>query len=75
MAQSVIVELNLPKDWRNFRLPPALQDRLQDLLDRQDRDGKLPARERREAEALVELVDMLTLMKARIAEVGRGKSA
>jgi hypothetical protein len=67
MAQAVVVELDLPKDWRKFRLPPALHDRLQELLDRQDREGKLSARERREAKALVELVDMLSLMKARAA--------
>ena len=44
---------------------PALQDRLQELLDRQDRDGKLSARERKEATALTELVDMLSLMRLR----------
>jgi hypothetical protein len=67
VSQSVVVQLDLPKDWRKFRLPPALHDRLQDLLDRQDREGKLAPRERREAKALVELVDMLSLMKARAA--------
>ncbi len=65
MAQSVLVELELPKDWRRFRLPPALQERLQELLDRQDIDGKLSARERREATALTELVDLLSLMRLR----------
>lgn len=65
MPQSVQVKLDLPNDWRNFRLPPALDDRLQELLDRQDQKGKLTPRERREAKALVELVDMLSLMKAR----------
>lgn len=65
MPQSVLVELELPKDWVEFRLPPALDDRLQDLLDRQDREGKLSRRERREAEALTQLVDMLSLMKLR----------
>jgi hypothetical protein len=45
--------------------PPALADRLQQLLDRQDHDGKLSRAERREAEALVELTDMLSLMKLR----------
>ena len=64
MPRSVLVELNLPRDWQKFRLPGALHDRLQDLLDRQDREGKLSQRERKEAKALVELVDMLTLMKA-----------
>jgi hypothetical protein len=67
MPQLVSVELSLPKDWRQFRLPPALHDRLQELLDCQDRDGKLAPRERNEAKALTELVDMLSLLKARAA--------
>jgi hypothetical protein len=65
MAQSVLVQLELPKDWRRFRLPRALHDRLQELLDRQDHEGKLSPRERREAAALTELVDLLALMKLR----------
>ena len=65
MRQSVLVELDLPKDWRTFRLPPALNDRLQELLDRQDQHGKLSPRERREALALTELVDLLSLMQLR----------
>ena len=65
MAQIVSVELDLPKDWQSFRLPPALDDRLRELLDRQDRDGKLTPHDRREAKALAELVDMLSLLKAR----------
>jgi hypothetical protein len=65
MSQSVFVELDLPKDWRRFSMPPALRGRLNELLDRQDRNGKLSIRERREAEALTELVDILALMKLR----------
>ena len=75
MARSIFLELHLPKQWQKFRLPRALNNRLQDLLDRQDREGKLPARERKEAEALVELVDMLTLMKAQVVENGKGKKS
>ena len=74
MAQSVLIEVELPKDWRKFQLPPALHDRLQELLDRQDRTGKLSAKERREASALTELVDLLSLLKlrAKLAADGRG---
>lgn len=70
MPQSVLVELELPKDWAEFRLPPALHDRLQELLDRQDLEGKLSKRERREANALTQLVDMLSLMKLRAQRAG-----
>jgi hypothetical protein len=61
----VLVEPDLHQDWKRFALPPALQDRLEELLDRQDREGKLARRERREAEALADLVDMLAIMKSR----------
>jgi hypothetical protein len=71
MAQSVFVQMELPKDWRKFRLPPALQDRLRELLDRQDEDGKLSRRERHEAAALTELVDLPALMKIRAGLAAR----
>jgi hypothetical protein len=64
---TVLVELDLPNDWRKFKLPPALHMRLQELLDRQDHEGKLSAKERREAAALAELVDLLSLMRLRAA--------
>jgi len=70
VAQSVLVEMTLPKDWASFHLPPALDDRLQELLDRQDREGNLSRRERREARALTELVDILSLLKARAHQSG-----
>jgi hypothetical protein len=74
MQRSVLVELELPKDWRRFRLPPALHQRLLELLDRQDLEGRLSARERREAAALTELVDMLSLMRLR-AELAKRRRA
>jgi len=61
-----MVQLDLPKDWRTFRMPRGLQSRLQELLDRQDQTGRLSRRERQEANALVELVEMLSLMKLRV---------
>jgi hypothetical protein len=70
---TVLVELDLPSDLRRFRLPPALHDRLQELLDRQDRLGKLTMKERREATALTELVDMLSMMRLR-AELAASRS-
>ncbi len=71
MSQSVLVQLELPRDWKRFRLAPALHQRLQELLDKQDRDGRLPLRERKEARALVELVDLLSLMKVRAQVAAR----
>ena len=67
----VLVELQIPQDWHSFRLPRALDARLQELLDRQDREGKLNRAERQEAKALTELVNMLCLMKLRAKRPGR----
>ena len=67
----VLVELDIPKDWKQFRLPPALNARLQELLDKQDLEGKLCPAERKEAKALTELVDMLSLMKLRADRAAR----
>ena len=60
---TVTVELELPEDWQALQLPEALHERLQDLLDGQDEQGGVSSQERREAEALVQLVDMLALMR------------
>lgn len=67
----VLLELDLPQDWGKFRLPAALNARLQSLLDRQDNEGKLSLNERREAQALTELAEMLSLMKLRAERVSR----
>ena len=61
----VLIELDLPRDWKEFKLPAALNSRLQSLLDKQDQDGKLSRSERQEAKAITQLVDMLSLMKLR----------
>lgn len=71
---TVTVELELPEDWQALRLPEALHERLQNLLDLQDEQGSLSSQERREAEALVQLVDMLALMRLR-AEAAQKRSA
>lgn len=66
MSKAVTIQLDLPRDWRTFRLPRGLQTRLQELLDRQDQTGKLSRRERQEANALAELAEMFSLMKLRV---------
>jgi hypothetical protein len=71
MSKSCLVELTLPKDMKSFRLPPAVQARLQDLLDRQDEGHKLTAAERREAEGLASMVDMLSLLRLRAERAAR----
>ena len=66
---SVTLQLELPGDWGQFRLPSALDARLQALLDRQDKEGSLSETERHEAEALSDLVDMLALLRLRAERI------
>ena len=41
MSQRVAIELEVPEDLARFRLPPGVDARLRELLDRQD--GGIPA--------------------------------
>ena len=63
MVASLVVEL--PEDLVRFRLPSAVNDRLQSLLDRQDAGGELSAGERAEATGLVDLAELLSLLRLR----------
>jgi hypothetical protein len=65
MARSVVIELEIPRDLKQFRLPRGVDRRLQDLLDKQSREGKLSRAERQEAEGLVNLAEMLSLLRLR----------
>ncbi len=65
MSQQVLVKLELPEDLAHFRLPRGVDDRLQGLLDRQDRGEELTPDERREAKGLVDLAEFLSLLKLR----------
>lgn len=71
MAQSVTIELEMPGDMKQFRLPKGVNRRLQELLDRQSRDGKLTRAERQEAEGLVNLAEMLSLLRLRAERAAR----
>jgi hypothetical protein len=59
------LQVDLPADLAQFRLPDAVAARLQDLLDRQDCGQALTAQERDEAEGLVNLAEFLTLLRLR----------
>jgi hypothetical protein len=71
MSQVVTIELDLPEDLAQFRLPTALNARLRELLDRQGSGTPLKETERREAEGLVELADLLTLLRLRAEGAAR----
>ena len=61
----VAIELEIPEDLSRFRLPPGVQARLQGLLDRQDEGATLTTEERQEAEGLVNLAELLSLLRLR----------
>jgi hypothetical protein len=65
MSQHVLIEIELPTDLEQFHLPEGVQQRLQDLLDRQDSGNALTPAERREAEGLVNLAELLSLLQVR----------
>ena len=65
MSQHVLVELEVPTDLGRFRLPQGVNVRLRELLGRQDRGEALTAAERAEAEGLVDLSELLALLRLR----------
>jgi hypothetical protein len=65
MTRNVLIELEMPDDLERFRLPAGLHQKLQELLDRQDHGEILTARERQEAEDLVNLAEMFSLLRLR----------
>ncbi len=64
-------QIEVPEDLSQFELPGAVNDRLQSLLDRQDHGEQLTTQERREAEGLVDLSELLTLLKLRARSASR----
>ena len=62
---TLTIEVDLPSDLARFRLPEAVAARLHALLDRQDSGQDLTASEREEAEGLVNLAELLTLLRLR----------
>ena len=69
MAEPVLIELEMPSDLSRFNLPEGVQQRLQSLLDKQDQGKGLTPAEREEAEGLVDLAELLSLIKLRARRV------
>ena len=74
MAHTIQLRLHAPGDLGKFRLPSGVQRRLSELLDRQDQGTALTSAERSEAEGLVELAEMISLLKAAGSSVGRPRA-
>jgi len=65
MPQNILIDLEIPADLEQFKLPKAVDERLQSLLDKQDSGEDLTPAERMEAEGLVNLADLLSLLRLR----------
>ena len=62
----LVQTIEIPIEIAHFRLPDAVQARLQYLLDAQDAGRPLTSQERLEAEGLVELAEFLSLLRLRV---------
>jgi hypothetical protein len=65
MSRTMAIQLEVPDDLARFHLPDGVQHRLNSLLDQQDRGQPLSDDERREAEGLVNLADLLSVLRLR----------
>jgi len=70
MPQCVQFEIEVPDDLARFHLPSGVQHRLKELLDKQDGGRPLDGDEKSEAEGLVELADLLSLLRLRAERNG-----
>ena len=70
----LLVEIEVPTDLDNLRLPQGVKERLQELLDRQDRGQSLTPAERAEAEGLVDLAELLSLLRLRAQRIWQERS-
>lgn len=64
-SAKVQLEIEVPADLARLQLPEGVDRRLQALLDKQDGGTPLSPDEQAEAEGLVELADLLTLLRMR----------
>ncbi len=74
MSQMVAIQLDVPDDLARFRLPPGVNTRLQELLDRQDSGERLTPAERREAQGLVNLAELLSLIRLRVGRASHRRA-
>lgn len=68
MSTSAKVEIEVPEDLARLHLPEGVDRRLQALLDKQDGGTPLTPDEQAEAEGLVDLADLLTLLRLRVSK-------
>lgn len=70
MSRAVVFEIEVPDTLEQLRLPVGVDERLTHLLDLQDEIGALTPDERREAEGLADLAELLSLLRVRSERLG-----
>jgi hypothetical protein len=65
MSAKVDLEIEVPEDLARLHLPEGVDRRLHALLDKQDGGTPLTPDEQAEADGLVDLADLLTLLRLR----------
>jgi hypothetical protein len=68
---TLTVDVDLPSDLAKLRLPDAVQQRLERLLDQQDAGVELSEDEKKEAEGLVDLSEFLSLLRLRAERLAK----
>jgi hypothetical protein len=68
-TRRIRLEVELPEDMAGLMLPEGVERRLHALLDKQDRGDALTDDESAEAEGLVNLADLLSLIRLRASSV------
>ena len=63
------IQLEMPGDLARFRLPKGVAKRLHELLDKQDQGKRLTSAEKHEAEGLVALAELLSLLRLRAERI------
>jgi len=66
-SNTIQIQLQVPENLGNLAFPEALDRRLHTLLDKQDQGERLTEDEQVEAEALVDLAQLLTLLRLRMS--------
>lgn len=74
MSRAVVFEIEIPDTLDQLRLPAGVDERLTHLLDLQDDEGALTPAERREAEGLADLAELLSLLRLRAERLGSNGS-
>ena len=74
MSQAIHLEVEVPDDRAKLRLPEGVQQRLTELLDKQDEGTPLTGPEQREAEGLVDLAELLSLLRMRSERMSSGRA-